>query len=714
MGKSDEFKSAVNKLIQSNLTAFSQLNTKVQVFESNIRVLGGLLSAHIFASRPDLNCHIEDYGNELLSLAYSLGKRLMPAFETSTGIPHPRINFTSGVPLGETLNTCSAGGGSLILEFATLSRLSGDNSFERVAKRAFYAIWSRRTPLGLVGNTINVITGLWQSHTTGIGAGVDSFYEYALKAYVLLGEEEYYQVFASAYNSIQKSLLDERGWTYRNVHLGNGAVMNSWVDSLTAFWPGVQVLWGDLEGAIRTHLFFWSIWMKNGFLPERWDFIAKKIELPYYPLRPELIESTYFLYRATRDPFYLHVGEYILKCFQDYAFTPCGWASIGDVKSKIKEDRMESFVLSESFKYLYLLFTEEHVLHDRLSNTVFSTEGHILQVDQKANPSVSYEDLGVCKAPPTRPNNSLELSSIVNRPDFFHVSFLTDTKVLTPEMEILIDSNGTSAPMLIVEEFEINFSRHGNGEETYISAEMETELVGRREGGQIVIAGLFGMHVRFAKLQNGSIIALRVGKSYTVSSEETVVIEDAMAIRYVQSIAKVATPIMSIDPLPATDAEMTYGSVWISLDNSAPIEGFLAFEQNMNFGQEIFMVQNVVSNLYGCNETIIPKAMEEGRSCLVIKRGKCSFFEKASNAKMAGYDVVLVLDDQNKDKVRPSLDDSAAMESVSETLAKVILVQGEQEIQAIKKGSQVEIKQKVLTNRILKLGNSIVANVIVH
>jgi mannosidase alpha-like ER degradation enhancer 1 len=99
----------------------------------------------------------------------------------------------------------TAGAGSLLLEFTALSRLSGDPEFERVARKAFFAIWNRRSELGLLPNTINLangvsvtsqastellilVTQVWlQPEIAGIGAGIDSFYEYALKMYVMTG-----------------------------------------------------------------------------------------------------------------------------------------------------------------------------------------------------------------------------------------------------------------------------------------------------------------------------------------------------------------------------------------------------------------------------------------------------------------------------------------------------------------------------------------------
>ena len=344
MGEHEAFAHAIKLLETSNLTDFSIVNSKVQVFETNIRILGGLLSAHLFASDPSLSA-VPRYGNELLSMALALGERLLPAFSTPTGIPLPRVNIASGLVADETSETCAAGAGTLLLEFSTLSKLTGDNRFELAARKAFYAIWNRRSILGLVGNSIDANTGLWTQTTTSIGAGIDSFYEYALKAYVLLGEEGYYRVFHASYTAIQDLVRDDFGWTYRNIHLGNAALVSNVIDSLSAFWSGLQVLWGDVQGAAKSHLIYWAIWCKYGAIPERWNYATREVDIPHYPLRPEFIESTYFLYRATLDPFYLFVGEQILFDLQTLARTPCGWASLKDVRTYEQEDRMESFML---------------------------------------------------------------------------------------------------------------------------------------------------------------------------------------------------------------------------------------------------------------------------------------------------------------------------------------------------------------------------------
>jgi mannosidase alpha-like ER degradation enhancer 1 len=83
------------------------VNTKPQIFETNIRVLGGLLSGHLFASRTGQPFHLPWYRGELLTMAHDLGQRLLPAFSTPTGLPYARINLRHGVPPGESVGTYS-------------------------------------------------------------------------------------------------------------------------------------------------------------------------------------------------------------------------------------------------------------------------------------------------------------------------------------------------------------------------------------------------------------------------------------------------------------------------------------------------------------------------------------------------------------------------------------------------------------------------------
>lgn len=157
MGNYSEFQRVVD--ILSAKTDFDA-NINVSVFETNIRIIGGLLSAHLLSHKakvklePGWPCN-----GPLLRLAEDVAKRLIVAFDTKTGMPYGTVNLHTGVPKGETTVTCTAGVGTFIIEFGTLSRLTGDPLYEEIAMNALYALMNHKSPLGLFGNHIDIETG---------------------------------------------------------------------------------------------------------------------------------------------------------------------------------------------------------------------------------------------------------------------------------------------------------------------------------------------------------------------------------------------------------------------------------------------------------------------------------------------------------------------------------------------------------------------------
>ncbi|GAB2251648.1 hypothetical protein Droror1_Dr00004495 [Drosera rotundifolia] len=374
MGNYTEFEKAVQWL--SHNLSFD-VDARVNLFECNIRVLGGLVSAHLLATDSRNMFTQGTYNDELLGLAEDLAQRFLPAFDTPTGLPYAWINLKYGVMENETTETSTSGCGSLILEMGALSRLTGDPRYETAALHALRTLWSMRSSLNLLGSTLNMATGEWTGHSTGIGAGVDSFYEYLIKAYILFGKEEYWRMFHSAYIAAQKHL--RHGPWYHEADMRTGHATYWQLTSLQAFWPGLQVLVGDIPAANSSHREFFNVWETFGVLPERY-LLDHQILHPtekYYPLRPELAESTFYLYQATKDPWYLEVGETMVKSLNTYTKVEGGFASVRDVTTMELEDHQHSYFLSETCKYLYLLF-DDSFLAER--NYVFTTEGHPLLV----------------------------------------------------------------------------------------------------------------------------------------------------------------------------------------------------------------------------------------------------------------------------------------------------------------------------------------------
>ncbi|XP_061657829.1 ER degradation-enhancing alpha-mannosidase-like protein 3 [Syngnathoides biaculeatus] len=429
LNKLDEFEDGVRKAVQD---VRLDNDVVVSVFETNIRVLGGLLGAHVMADLlRQRGGRMQWYEDELLNMATELGHRLLPAFNTSSGLPYPKVNLRYGVqnPLSRTgteSDTCTACAGTMILEFAALSRLSGESVFEEYARKALDVLWERRQRgSDLVGTVINIHNGEWVRRDSGVGAGIDSYYEYLMKAYILLGDNIFLERFNVHYSAIMKYISQPP--LLLNVHMHNPTVSaRSWMDSLLAFFPGLQVLRGDLKPAIETHEMLYQVTKQHKFLPEAFT-TEFRVHWGQHLLRPEFAESTYYLYKATGDPYYLRVGQSIVEKLNAYARVPCGFAAVQDVRTGTHEDRMDSFFLAEMFKYLYLLFTEKTQLPIDIDNYIFTTEAHLLPVSlsnaqlscqgnkTETYPAAHEEDLFLHTCPSTDtlfPNNPSFAKSI--------------------------------------------------------------------------------------------------------------------------------------------------------------------------------------------------------------------------------------------------------------------------------------------------------------
>ncbi|KAM3179580.1 hypothetical protein ACTXT7_000315 [Hymenolepis weldensis] len=362
LGNHTEFQRAVNLILENVDT---NRNVNISVFETNIRIVGGLLSAHLLAKRaglavePGWPCH-----GKLLDLAERFASKLLHAFETPTGMPYGTINIGKGrVPRHETPISCVATVGTLILEFGSLSRLTGDPRYEEVAMKALRALWSHRSTIGLVGNHINVLTGAWVGREATLGTGVDSYFEYLLKGSILFRLPELDAMFREYREAITKYL--RFGQWHVMASMDTGMVTSAVYQSLESFWPGVLAMTGDMQEAKELLISYHSVWKKFGFLPEMFDFTSGTPlrSRSIYPLRPEFIESIMHVYRATKDPYLLEMGVNILTSIERDAKTSCGFATIANVQTHTKQNRMESFFLSETVKYLYLLFDEDNFLH---------------------------------------------------------------------------------------------------------------------------------------------------------------------------------------------------------------------------------------------------------------------------------------------------------------------------------------------------------------
>lgn len=288
---------------------------------------------------------------------------------------------------------------------------------------------------------INVKSGVWTESLSGIGSNSDSFYEYLVKHYTLFPDDnDFWIMFYAAYAGVWNN--SRIGDWYVDVDMTrglNGNVRQTF-ESLMAFYPGMQILLGELAPAAKTLSSFFLVREFLGLLPERFDFVHWRAgeSGDVHPLRPELLESAYFLHLATlglygpkngpcasaftskQSSSWLWAADFALHTLMRLAWVPCGFATVKKVSHKttgvvdfvndlidnpqveqkklnIKHhDEMPSFFLSETIKYLYLMFdAEDNILHqDPDHEWIFTTEAHpIHHVPMQNHLNVTDENL---------------------------------------------------------------------------------------------------------------------------------------------------------------------------------------------------------------------------------------------------------------------------------------------------------------------------------
>lgn len=235
-------------------------------------------------------------------------------------------------------------------------------------------------------------TGKWTNTDSHISAEIDSYYEYLLKCWVLFDDQDCRRMWLESIATINKYLADEieRGvdtpidrkarrrpalelW-YGHADMTTGKRTSTVYGALDAFFSAVLALGGDLTRAKRLQESSFKMWNLHGIEPEELDYKKMEVISPEYHLRPEIVESTYYLYHYTKDPRYLRMGESLWRDFVKYCKTDEGYAALKSVVTKEKSDSMQSFLFAETFKYFYLLFAPPNALN--FDKVIFNTEAH--------------------------------------------------------------------------------------------------------------------------------------------------------------------------------------------------------------------------------------------------------------------------------------------------------------------------------------------------
>ncbi|KAF3911147.1 hypothetical protein AA313_de0208159 [Arthrobotrys entomopaga] len=391
---------------------------EVNTFETTIRMLGGLLSAHYLATVHKLDPGSKQDPDLYLDKAADLADRLLGAYNSPSGIPFASINLKTGkgvVSHADGGASSTAEAATLQLEMKYLSKLMGEQVYWQKAEKAIQVMDENHPKDGLVPIFIYATTGKFRGTEIRLGSRGDSYYEYLLKQHLQTGEPLYAEMYQESMAGIKKHLVHKSypsKFTFiAELPMGVGTNVSPKMDHLVCFMPGNILLgvtngttvaeakrspaWGkredeDLELAkelMRSCYEMYNV-TKTGLAPEiayfnmdesgNQDIIIKNQDA-HNLQRPETVESLFLMWRMTGDEVYREWGWKIFKAFMKHsAVEGGGFTSLNSVLQDppTQRDNMESFWLAETLKYFYLLFSPNDLLP--LTDVVFNTEAHPL------------------------------------------------------------------------------------------------------------------------------------------------------------------------------------------------------------------------------------------------------------------------------------------------------------------------------------------------
>jgi mannosyl-oligosaccharide alpha-1,2-mannosidase len=366
-----------------------QVKSDISVFEFNIRFVGGLLSAYALS------------GDKLLKdRAVEIADKLMPAFNTPTGIPKSLLNLGNG----KIKNWGWASGGSSILaefgslhlEFQYLTHLTGDRKYLDKVEHIRRHLKDIAKPGGLYPNFLNPNTGNWGTKHISVGALGDSFYEYLLKSWLMTSKEDVLarDMYYEAMDAIDQNLVKKtsNGMMYIT-DMKNGRT-DGRMQHLTCFAGGMFALGAthatngrsehhmDIARGVADmcHESYQRTATKLGpeaFRVDSSGRLTSKSNEKMYLLRPETVETYFYLWRITHDQKYRDWGWEVVESLEkNCRIESGGYTGVKDVYSdKVPtDDVQQSFFIAETLKYLYLLFSDDSVLP--LDSWVLNTEAH--------------------------------------------------------------------------------------------------------------------------------------------------------------------------------------------------------------------------------------------------------------------------------------------------------------------------------------------------
>ncbi|KAL5522646.1 hypothetical protein ACEPAG_8664 [Sanghuangporus baumii] len=402
MGLDDLFNEAVNFSANIDFSR-SQVDETVSVFESTIRYIGGLLSSfELSGSKHQV----------LVEKAKQLADKMAFAWVGDNDLPFGFLNFTTNEPVIDGTNIAEAG--TLTLEWSSLSKFTGNDTYRNLTEKSVRHIISLEDPLpGLAAQCIDPSSGEFTCGYVTWGGGSDSYFEYLLKYPILSGTSDpiFIDTWRLAVDSSIKFLLDSST-------VGNHTYLADFDDSrqirhigshLACFHGGNWMLGGRLlnnDTIVNIGLELaeacWNTYQSTatGIGPEAFAWISPEgnftggnaptaSDLEFYSehgfyvlngasqyiLRPEVLESNFYAWRVTGDEKYLDRALSAANSLEKFCQVNNAFAGINDVRETNSGfiDDTESFFFAEVMKYLFLTFDDPD--HISLDNFVFNTEG---------------------------------------------------------------------------------------------------------------------------------------------------------------------------------------------------------------------------------------------------------------------------------------------------------------------------------------------------
>ena len=362
----DEFQQGVD-WVKSSLDF--DIDGYSQVFETNIRLVGGLLSAHLACGDP-----------VLLAKAKDLADRLMKAFEASPhGLPYRYVNLRTGAVRDPETNLAEIG--TYATEFGVLGQLTGDDRYYAAAKRAMKHALDMRSDKGLMAANIHAETGAFTSRNASIDVYADSFYEYLWDSWELFGD------------------ADMKGWAEECLgamvaHQGrryDGRLWFPMVDYETAEVTGTSqtVLGGYLAGLLGQAGFraegndflrsYEEMQARYTIIPESIDVTKGTPRGVRTGLRPEFADACLNLWQGDRDERYRALTAVHYRNMKATSKAAYGYTALADITTRpmMQGDNCPGYWWSEQMKYYWLMFGEPKRVD--LSQLVLSTEANVLR-----------------------------------------------------------------------------------------------------------------------------------------------------------------------------------------------------------------------------------------------------------------------------------------------------------------------------------------------